>query len=379
MVDVSVVIPVGPYHEALLARAAASCVAQTVPVRVVAVVDHDRRGAGWARNQGLARVTTPYVLFLDADDTLTPSFVERCLSVITPRRYVYTDWLEGETVKQAPDLPWVNRSWHVITTLLWTADAQRVGGFDEILPGAEDTEFYLKLRRSHVCGLRLAEPLFHYGKEGRRAKAFVESGAFDRVMQQFTDHYGGDTMACCGETQPDEGPLDGGHPDGVLAQAIWMGNRIERGRVTGFMYPRIGNGHTTIVHPADIDARPDLWRRVELAPALDVDEGADVRFFESAADGAVAPLQGVGDIARWLMPDAVHDAPNVPVAPAGTVPDVSRVSALYQSALNPEMPLSGAELEGLKAGDTLEVTAQQSKLNRRHRPDTVTSRGEAHA
>src|SRR5574342_931428 len=112
MPNATVVIPVAPYHEAVAERSIASVRAQTVPTTLVVVHDTERRGPGWARNQGLAEVQTPYVVFLDADDWLEPQFVERTLRVRKVARYVFTDWYEDEAVKAAPDKPWCGGTWH---------------------------------------------------------------------------------------------------------------------------------------------------------------------------------------------------------------------------------------------------------------------------
>ena len=88
--DVSIVIPVwGPYAGAPLREALESVRSQDVPARVM-IVDNasggladvpgadeivrspERLTVGAARNLGLERVDTPYVLFWDADDLMLP-------------------------------------------------------------------------------------------------------------------------------------------------------------------------------------------------------------------------------------------------------------------------------------------------------------------
>src|SRR5690242_3071847 len=105
MPDLSIVIPIGPYHRDIVSRAVASVEAQTLPCHIITVEDTEGHGAGWARNQGLKRVTSPYVAFLDADDTLEPRFAQLCFEVlrlVQGRRYVYTNWYEGDIIKTAP-------------------------------------------------------------------------------------------------------------------------------------------------------------------------------------------------------------------------------------------------------------------------------------
>src|SRR5688500_4262573 len=93
MPDVTVVIPYASYHEQVVQHAIHSVRRQTVQANLVTIHDSEGLGAGWARNQGLAQVETNFVVFLDADDTINPYFVERTLRAWKPKRYVYTDWM----------------------------------------------------------------------------------------------------------------------------------------------------------------------------------------------------------------------------------------------------------------------------------------------
>lgn len=188
--DVTVITPVGPYHRDVVGRAAASVQAQTVPCAHIILYDDNRRGPAALRNAGLRQAETDFVVFLDADDWLEPDFARRCLNAWRPYTYVYTDWWQGSERRAAPDCPWHNRSWHVVTTLIPSATARHIGGFDETLPGAEDTEFYVRLTRRGFCGVRVPEPLFHYGAEGQRARAFVHGPDFQRVMDEISRRHG---------------------------------------------------------------------------------------------------------------------------------------------------------------------------------------------
>lgn len=266
MADVSIVIPVAPYHREVVQHALWSAHAQTTPCEVIVVEDTDSKGAGWARNQGLARVTTPFTVFLDADDTLQRGFVERTLRAWQPGHYVYTDWQQDGKRVDAPACPFTNGTWHVITTLIPTTYLRDVGGFDETLAVAEDTDLYLKLMSARYCGLHLREPLFTYGTNGQRSRGFVGTAAHRETMDHFTRTYGVKPMGCCGNNETIvETPVGERLEGDLLAQALWGGNRMERGRASGRLYPRTGNGKVVWVDPRDVAARPDLWRAVEIA------------------------------------------------------------------------------------------------------------------
>lgn len=324
--QVSVIIPVGPYHTDIAERAIRSVREQTVPCTVIRVDDTTQRGPSWARNRGLEQATTPFVVFLDADDWLEPAFVEKCLSVWKTGHYVYTDWLEGDKVIEAPLDAWCgNGAWHCITTLLPKYAADAVGGFTS-LPGAEDTEFYWAItRKLRVCGIRLGEPLFHYGEHGRRAKAFVDSDQYPIVMQNIVRMYG--DMSCCTDQiikvalQSDQQPGD------VIARATWGGNQTRFGRVTRRKY-RGGNGALMAVDPRDAQANPNWWQIVN-APV-------------EQSNGYHPPVQGAkvattfDEIVRFIAPQARKVEPSLQdlqqVRPVAARPDFGRVAELARRA-----------------------------------------------
>lgn len=109
MPTVSIIIPCGPPHRDVVAAAVRSAQAQTHrDVQIIVVDDggqsellwesdlhlHDQlvevywasdevRGVIWARNMGLSLARGEFVMFLDADDTIEPTKVERQLQELT--------------------------------------------------------------------------------------------------------------------------------------------------------------------------------------------------------------------------------------------------------------------------------------------------------
>jgi hypothetical protein len=231
-------------------------------------IDREMDGAGFVRNQLLAHVDTPYVVFLDADDWLEPNFIEECLNVIQPGRYVYTDWYQGKERINAPQKAWCNGTWHVISTMVHTQDARNVGGFDTTLPALEDTDFWLKMVTRRICGLRIAKPLSHYGKEGQRAKRVHEDGSVLKIKNTIMQRYQG-AMGCCGDNPGIDISIPVGQKQqgDVLARALWRGNRQEHGRMTGRRYPRMAFPEVTWASPYDIRQSPELWQQV-IEPAI---------------------------------------------------------------------------------------------------------------
>lgn len=313
----TVITAVAPYHLAVVEEAAASVRAQTVKTDHIIIIDHERRGAGWGRNAGLARVTTPFCTFLDADDILEPTFAERMLTAYDGAHYIYCDHYQDAEHVRTSDEAWTRGSWHVVTTLLPTAWVKHVGGFDETLIGGEDSDLYWKLRYFGMCGKRLPEPLMHYRGGGQRSKAFFGSPQFHEFQNLLETRYGGYRMSCCGENASAINVQASG---AILVQALWAGNRQMRGAVTGTLYPRAGNGALMWVDARDVAYAPHLWQQVVETPKPP--SRVELNDFQRMT----ADLLGI-PTPRPPKPTAIPNASEEPVRP-----NITRVMELYRQA-----------------------------------------------
>lgn len=274
MTLLTIIIPVGPAHEHIFHEAVQSAEAQTVPCEIIVIHDRNGKGAGHARNRGLEQVQTEFVTFLDADDVIDPHFAEICLGILgqyraagnTDARYLYTDWYgvgNQRHIAPSPCDAWTNNTAHLVTAVVPTDRARLIGGFDEVMTGVEDADFYVRLRLSGVCGLHVEAPLVSYREGGQRSVTARASGAELAAKQYMTQRYGRYAMGCCGDTaQGPTGPSNQPQSGDVLAQAQWQGNRQERGRATGRLYERTSFPKTVYVSPDDIAAAPQHWKRV---------------------------------------------------------------------------------------------------------------------
>jgi len=330
----TVITPIAPHHRALYKQAADSVLAQTVPVRHIARVDERGEGPGAIRNRLLAQVDTEYVTFLDADDWLEPSFAQETLAVMQPGRYVYTDWWRDIVPIRVPRMPWCTGNFHLITAVVPTEAALAIGGFDEGLPGMEDTDFYLKLLLHGVCGIHLQKPLVHYRADGGRASHIHATGEVKRIREIIDSRYGGAPVMCCGkEIIVDKKPVSVRHDGDVLALAAWGGNSTKTGLVTGRLYPRTGNRKEVWVDPRDAAAAPHHWELVvEEAPLLVIERTAPNGH---KAEPVEEPLFGVEALVAGLVKaEILEEAP----APLGTGPiiirpDFAKVARLAREAV----------------------------------------------
>lgn len=235
---VSVIIPVGPGHAKHLNKALDSLVAQTFKQWEVIVIDdkqvygpneeflqldykvypfirafrsviEGKKGAGAARNIGIREAKAPLLFFLDADDYLVPTALEKLVRgyMQSNRTFVYSDWYAanpGQPLEYNNCLEYNQEAvrekiQHAVSVLVETEAVRAVGGFDEELPTWEDWDFFIKLAAKGYCGARVPEPLLVYRTDTgtRRLKAF-EPGS--TIYQQIVNKWKGvKFMACCGQ------------------------------------------------------------------------------------------------------------------------------------------------------------------------------------
>lgn len=282
----TVIIPCGPRHVHLLQRAIDSARAQTVPVDVRWFIDEDRKGPGYGRNLLAKTVATPFLITLDADDYLEPNFVEKTLAAYRscrPLGYVYTDWYQGDRHVKAVTCYGVHRApdeapFHLPPTLFPTALYHALGGYDETMFGAEDTEFYWRANSMGVHSLHLREPLFHYTPDGFRAKeASQDPRWIDLLIEVSKKVQGKLSMARCGDCgRGDTGPVNQNErqADDILARPKSQAMVRQFGSATRTPYGRISAKHTVWVRKADFNERQ--WERVvDVASHLPSNEDID--------------------------------------------------------------------------------------------------------
>lgn len=277
----TIVIPVSSQHYELgyHKEAIVSATQQTIPCEIIPIIDSGNRGAAWARNQGTAKVKTPFVIWLDADDLLLPDFVEKTVEAYQRGCFVYTDWQVHGKIALTPQKldPFGIGQQHVITTLMPLAAWQSVGGFDESLDTLEDEDFYRKIAAYGWRGVKADGALIDY----RRNKGFsrVNSEAVDpdlvktRVNEKqtlFKKRYGkfeAMYMYAPDKKKPKVEIVGERKANDVLCEANYS-PMTQAGVVTRRKYPRAGLSQPIWVDHDDALARPDLWRIIGQNPDM---------------------------------------------------------------------------------------------------------------
>src|SRR5882672_7045535 len=156
--------------------AAGKEVLRSVLQKVDDYIKQPNRGLAAARNAGVRAASGSYVVPLDSDDVLQPSFVAECLAPILTHSdagFVYNDYRVFGTKNYTERLEDYNlyhlldRNTVVYASLIRKQDWMLAGGYDESMKfGYEDWEFWLRLGARGRYGSYVPRALFKYRKHG---------------------------------------------------------------------------------------------------------------------------------------------------------------------------------------------------------------------
>lgn len=233
---VTVIMPVSSKHVEYLPDAIRSLTNQTVQAHQLVIVNdtgkslrvdagatvlntQGRQGAAIARNLGIERTQTPFVVFLDADDLMVNTAMEtllRAYATYAGPSYLYGDaWTMGGDGQPALyyNAPLYDRQFllsqrniHNVTALLPTRFVRDVGGFDEVTRGWEDWDFYIRLAIAGYCGVKVPVPLILYRLHTGQNRAFsgtIGNELVAEVRTRYGEYIEGrkPLMGCCGEDE----------------------------------------------------------------------------------------------------------------------------------------------------------------------------------
>lgn len=129
------------------------------------------RPAG-ARNYGIQSASGKYILPLDSDDKIEPSYVERAVRILESNKNIGVVYCQADLFGEKSgrwDLPDYSFDKMLldnvvfVTALFYRQDWQKVGGFNtQMLAGMEDYDFWLAIMALGREIYQIPEVLFHY-------------------------------------------------------------------------------------------------------------------------------------------------------------------------------------------------------------------------
>jgi peptidoglycan/xylan/chitin deacetylase (PgdA/CDA1 family)/SAM-dependent methyltransferase len=157
------------------------------------VVPTPNRGVAAARNSGIRLTSSPYIVLLDADDLLEAIYLEKAAHLLDERSDLdlvtcAIQAFEGASYTWTPPpctlVDTLTRGGPHISTMFRRTLWETLGGFDEGLPGYEDTDFWLSALETGGRGTVLDEPLLRYRvRRNSRYQQAIARGTYVPTME----------------------------------------------------------------------------------------------------------------------------------------------------------------------------------------------------
>jgi glycosyltransferase involved in cell wall biosynthesis len=166
---------------------------------ITRVIHTSNQGLAMARNNGISEATGEYILPLDADDKIDPTYLEKAVQIIEAHPEVGIVYCKAETFGAVAG-PWLAAEYSLRGMLLGNLifcsalyrkeDWQAVGGYKpNMAHGWEDWDLWLSIIELGKVVHRIPEVLFYYHvKEVSMAKSMDAAKRADMHMQVIRNH-----------------------------------------------------------------------------------------------------------------------------------------------------------------------------------------------
>ena len=137
----------------------------------ITLVNLPNGGVAKARNYGISIANGEFILPLDSDDIIEPTYIEKAIDVFNEHpdvKVVYCQWEYFGITTKTPPLQYVSYKKQLLYNAIFCSalfrkeDAVAIGGYDEKLIGYEDWEFFIRLLDEDSIVYQIPERLFKY-------------------------------------------------------------------------------------------------------------------------------------------------------------------------------------------------------------------------
>lgn len=138
----------------------------------VVLIEQENKGLSVARNAGIKASGGDYILTLDADDKITPDFIDKTIGVDDIVGTAQQEFGESNTLwntqLEHPTFSDFIVGNQINCCSLQKADVYKnIGGYDEMMKdGYEDWDYWLRAAKAGYTFTVIREPLFFYRKRG---------------------------------------------------------------------------------------------------------------------------------------------------------------------------------------------------------------------
>lgn len=141
----------------------------------IKVFRQTNQGQTVARNLGAQKSEGEFLLFLDDDDLISPTYIEKCIHVLQSNDDIKIAYTEASIFGRGKSKKWrlakFNLHQFLLENCIYVSAVHRksdfinVGGFDDRLTFFEDWDLWLSIIKNNGLVYRVPETLFHYRKD----------------------------------------------------------------------------------------------------------------------------------------------------------------------------------------------------------------------
>ncbi len=138
----------------------------------------ENSGPSKARNFGISKSSGKYILPLDADDMISPEYIQSCVSILKNNNNISPVYCDTNHIGEISGLE-KRPEWSferllqgpfIVNCSMFHKNAfDLCGGYDEDLKGWEDYDLWIRMAKNGFIGKRIPKPLFtyfHHEKDG---------------------------------------------------------------------------------------------------------------------------------------------------------------------------------------------------------------------
>lgn len=135
------------------------------------IIHQENQGQSSARNNGVAYSTGKYLLFLDCDDIIEKTFLEKTHHILQQNPEIRICYTKGKFFEKI-NHEWILQPFNIrdfliensipITALIYKEDFEKTGGFDTRLSYYEDWDLWISLIEKGIKVHKINEFLFFY-------------------------------------------------------------------------------------------------------------------------------------------------------------------------------------------------------------------------
>ena len=162
-------------------------------------VCQENKGLATARNVGIANSTGEYILPMDADDLIAPTYIEKAIGQFIEKPETKLVYCKGQTFGKSQNP--MNLVDYDYNTFIWgncifcsalykRSDYNKTNGYNPNMShGLEDWDFWLSLLKEDDVVFRIEEVLFYYRvKETSMVKDLVSHHLEENLIQLCRNH-----------------------------------------------------------------------------------------------------------------------------------------------------------------------------------------------